>query len=138
MFRAALQILASAIALVLFTAAASVEIKDLNGDWWRGQKPLAKATYVAGFFDGIASFDSLLDQELSRVQMVNLRAKINGLLDRQTTSAMVAQIDKFYADRRDRVIPARMAFWVVAMDLSGMPKAQVDLMKTHLREELAK
>lgn len=107
-----------------------------NGAWWQklpGQE--VKWGYLVGFFDGMGLGHRLSwwpleasDQTSDCVPKVvdAYRAQVRQYLATLDSQKLALELDGFYREPKNRSIRVADAVWIVANQLAGRPKAEVD------------
>lgn len=132
--------IASLLAVSVLVAFASPAFSDDNrrdGNWWQTQAALERLEYVVGFLDGmdLGRDFSVWKYSTSKAPAdIDTAAKTYGSYDEfskqylhnVTVGQIVAGLDTFYADYRNRRIQTRAAVWLVLQGIAGVPAEELN------------
>lgn len=153
-------ILTSLALFILLGAVGNAQSRNSqNGSWWGTLTPDGKAAYVKGFIDGLRDVESMLDAYRVKKEVVIERDAISGInrtretsdtpkhqvvdeLERYcrqsyefTTDEYVAEIDKFYSEKTNTIVPIHETFEVARMYLRKKNPKEINAHLRMLREE---
>ena len=116
-----------------------------DGNWWMTLQGYQKTNYVVGFFDGMQ-----LGHNFSFWQFSNSKDRAKQSCNSLVGSSYVEYsekyfsnitniqisdgLDTFYSDYRNRKIKIDGAMWLVAQEISGTPKTQMETMIENWRK----
>ncbi|HEY8224239.1 MAG TPA: hypothetical protein VIG25_03100 [Pyrinomonadaceae bacterium] len=111
-----------------------------DGNWWIGQPPSAKFTYMVGFFDGMPlgwhfSYWKFEDDKSGCIQKVfsSYQEHNEKFLNHVVNVQIDDGLDVFYKDYRNRSILVSNAVWIVLNEIAGTPKSEIDKMREGFR-----
>jgi hypothetical protein len=133
--------------LVVLTLTCAVHASDderRDGNWWTNTPETVKYFYVVGFFDGMVlghRFSYWEDMKEGQKQSVCAGSAAHSYetlstqyLSNVTSGQLVAGLDDFYHDYRNRTILLPSAVWLVLNQISGKPKADMEKMIESFRK----
>ena len=112
-----------------------------DGNWWLSLNKSEKNFYTAGFFDGTirGSFmtsTGFTKKESSCIKksQSNFNANYNKYFLKTANKQIVAGLDNFYTDNRNRKIMLFDATWIIVNEIAGGSKGYIDEMIKEYRE----
>lgn len=103
-----------------------------NGNWWRSQSPYGKVIFVSGLFDGL---NTLVDYTINKIgkkdyaktmSVIGMDSQLSSDIGKDTAGQIVAGLDSFYHDFRNRKIFVVDAFLVIIKEINGDSKAEIN------------
>ena len=120
--------------LLIFLLSCSVvssgEPTRRDGNWWVGQSDMFKLSYVLGLLDGVTLGRDFAVRGLSVDAMKSTLDRFTDnqqlLISNVTVGQVVAGLNDFYQDYKNRKIESVFATEVVLEGTAGMPKEQIE------------
>jgi hypothetical protein len=118
-----------------------------DGNWWVAESDLSKSTYVLGMFDGTTLGRDFALRKFADKQNLNATTTtiLNAFTDTEqrlmsnvTVGQVVAGLDDFYKDYKNRKIESVYAVEVVLEGSAGMPKNDLETWVEGLRQMASK
>jgi len=113
-------------------------IERTDGNWWMSMNKSSKNSYISGYIDGmklgnIFSCKKYETNTKNYSDCIKLRDKSyeeydNLLFSNVTDDQLSAELDNFYANKKNRRIFVFNAVWIAANRISGMPEADINKM----------
>lgn len=131
--------------LIIHPAALAQTSPRRDGNAWRDLQDDWKTFMITGLFEGIKlGHNFSIWQAMSEAEPGKPNAVIasitqsydkhHAFLNNITVGQMVAGLDDFYSDYKNRSIMIRDAVWIVANIIHGTPKDKVDRLIENLRK----
>lgn len=119
-----------------------------DGNWWRQTDKNTRYSFVLGYFDGMELGLSFACWKYSSPPEKNSQEFNNCInltypsfqefqtkyFSKVTNGQMADGLDRFYADFKNRSILVQDALWIVAREIAGIPKGQLNEMILNYRK----
>ena len=113
-----------------------------DGNWWTTLPEYTKSEYILGFFDGMETGHSfsvwgLMDKQKSQSFMdatTSYTDYNSKYMSNVTVGQVVAGLNSFYSDYRNRRIFTNSAVWVILNAISGKPEQEIRQMTDNFRK----
>ena len=118
-----------------------------DGNFWRQSDRTTKAFFTYGVLGGIrlgqdrvvsTVMQDMTNQTISSKCFQAVSSNVESLasdLKKITTDRIIAGMDQFYSDSRNRSISVKWGFLVVMQQLKGTPKEDIDKFIEHVRSK---
>jgi hypothetical protein len=91
-------------------------IERTDGNWWMSMNKSSKNSYISGYIDGM------------KLGNIFSCKKYETNTKNYSDYQLSAELDNFYANKKNRRIFVFNAVWIAANRISGMPEADINKM----------